>query len=68
MLKLKTFLKEKLHERLKKKYPDVPWRNIIGMRNILVHDYFDIDINTVWNVVENELTPLKHKIQKILSG
>lgn len=48
------------------KYPDIEWSNIIGMRNILIHDYFEIDYATVWFTVINDLPPLKENIELIL--
>lgn len=45
---------------------DIPWSKIIGMRNILVHNYFGIDTDVVWAVIENELPILEEKIKKIL--
>jgi uncharacterized protein with HEPN domain len=47
-------------------HPDLPWSGITGMRNILVHHYFEIDKDIVWSVVEKDLPELKAKIQAIL--
>ncbi|MFA6364555.1 DUF86 domain-containing protein [Methanoregula sp.] len=43
--------------------PDIPWSDIIGMRNILIHHYFGIDRDAVWRVVEHDLPVLKTKFQ-----
>ena len=51
---------------LRDQYPAVPWTNIIGMRNILVHDYFGIDTDIVWAVVEDDLELLKTNIANML--
>ena len=45
---------------------DIPWSEIIGMRNILFHHYFEIDKDIVWGVVENELADLAAKMRNIL--
>ena len=45
---------------------DIEWSKIIGMRNILVHNYFGIDTEVVWAVIENDLAILKSTIQNYL--
>lgn len=44
----------------------IPWRGMMALRNILIHDYEAVDINRVWQVVENNLPILKMEIEKIL--
>lgn len=56
-----------LPEEMRGPAPQVPWPKIIGMRHILVHDYFGIDTEVVWNVVEHDLPGLKREIEKMLS-
>jgi len=50
------------------RYASVPWADIIGMRNILVHQYFGIDIDAVWSVVEHDIPELKLNINTILKA
>jgi len=56
----------KVSPTIKALYPKVPWNRIIGMRNILVHNYFGIDLDVVWAVVERDLPRLKPQITTIL--
>jgi uncharacterized protein with HEPN domain len=55
----------KLAPEFQQQYPEIPWAKIMGMRHILVHDYFQIDLEIVWSVVENELPVLKKKLKAL---
>lgn len=52
---------------LKNSYPAVPWMTITGFRNLVVHEYFRVDFNIVWDVVDNDLPTLKPLIEKVLA-
>jgi uncharacterized protein with HEPN domain len=49
----------------RRRLPAVPWKQIIGMRTILVHHYFGIDLDAVWAVLENDLEPLRREVESI---
>lgn len=57
----------RLDEDFVKKYPDIPWRQIKGMRNIYAHDYDMIDNDTIWEAVTEEIPELKAKLKEILN-
>jgi uncharacterized protein with HEPN domain len=49
------------------KYPEIPWREVIGMRNRLIHGYDSVDLNVLWDTVELDLPPLISQMKKILT-
>ncbi len=58
----------KLSETIKSRNPDLPWRDIAGMRNKLIHEYFGVDIAVVWKTIEADLPILKKVAQKALES
>ena len=57
----------KLTKEFKDSHPDTPWRVIEKMRHILVHDYFAVDIEIMWLVINDDLPILKHQMESYLS-
>lgn len=51
---------------IRKKYPEVPWKDMAGMRDKTIHEYFGVDLKVVWKAAKNELPQIKHLIKKIL--
>ena len=56
----------KISGELRKEHHDVPWNKITGMRNRLIHVYFDIDYDVIWQTVQGDLPSLINQIQAIL--
>ncbi len=52
----------------KETHADVAWRRIGGMRNVLIHHYFGVRLETVWDVVESELPELRAAVTRILDS
>jgi uncharacterized protein with HEPN domain len=50
----------------KEKYPQIPWKEIIGTRDKIIHHYFGVDLDIVWDIVKINLPDLKNKIEKII--
>jgi len=55
-----------LSDVIKEKYSDVEWNQIVGMRHVLVHEYFGIDTTLIWQIIMNDIPVLKKKTEKIL--
>jgi len=50
----------------KKLYSEIQWREIIGLRNILIHEYFGIDTKIVWDIIKTDIVSLKSEVQRII--
>ncbi len=59
---------KKIPEEIKKRYADVEWKEAAGFRDVLIHDYFGIDIEAVWDTVRNNILPFKKQILKVLES
>ncbi len=57
---------KKIPDSIKKKYPNIPWQEIAGLRNRVTHAYFNVDINIIWDVVQSELPILQPQVQRII--
>jgi uncharacterized protein with HEPN domain len=51
---------------IRKSNPNIPWRNIAGMRDIVVHEYFDVDLNYAWETAKIGLPKLKRELMKFV--
>lgn len=52
-------------EEVRSTAPDIPWRRIVAVRNILIHGYLGIDNDIIWDIVQNEIAPLKKALDKL---
>ncbi|KAB8315524.1 DUF86 domain-containing protein [Tolypothrix campylonemoides VB511288] len=55
-----------ISEPCKAKYSKIPWRQIIGMRNRLIHAYFDVDLDIIWQVITQDLGSLLIEVEKAI--
>ena len=51
----------------KTSHPEIAWSEVIGMRTVLAHRYFDVDLNTLWEAVDKDLDNLQNSIDAILA-
>ncbi len=59
---------KRLSEATRAQRPEIPWKQIAGMRDRLTHAYFGVDLNLVWRVVERDLQRLEHAVDVMLTG
>ena len=54
-------------DELKQGYPHINWREIVGLRNILIHEYFGVDERIVWEIIQNDIPKLKSNLKTVIS-
>ena len=57
-----------ISRQFKERYKHIHWKNMSGMRDVLIHAYFDVDLKTVWKTIENRVPELKRNIKTILEN
>lgn len=59
---------KRVSEDLRNKYPDIPWKQAAGLRDVLSHDYMSIDLTIVWNVIDSRLPALREAVRELLTS
>jgi len=58
---------KRISTQLRDDHPDIPWKDIAGMRDKLIHNYFGVDLDAVWKTVQEDIPELKRRLISILS-
>lgn len=58
---------KKVPSSIRERYPDIPWREMAGIRDKLIHDYFGVDLRVVWRTVQEDLPPLLAQMERVVA-
>ncbi|HUT31038.1 MAG TPA: DUF86 domain-containing protein [Sedimentisphaerales bacterium] len=59
---------KRLPQELKEKYSEIEWHKVVGLRHRIVHEYFGIDLEIIWQILQKDLPELKQQIQQVISA
>ncbi|OBQ03348.1 MAG: hypothetical protein AN482_19930 [Anabaena sp. LE011-02] len=59
---------KRLSPELRSQYSDVPWQQMAGLRDVLIHDYLKVNLNLVWQIIEQNLSNLKRQVTAVLQN
>lgn len=57
-----------LSDEIREDHPDIPWRQITGMRDIIIHEYFGVTLEMIWIVATDDILDLKTKVEEIIES
>ncbi len=59
---------KRLSSEVREDHPEIPWRRLAGLRDVLIHDYMSVDLEAVWAIVQDGVPALKACVERILAG
>jgi len=65
-LEVRGEVAKNIPEEIRKKYPNIPWKKMIGLRNITIHEYFGVDLSIIWEIISRNIPETKPEIVKVL--
>lgn len=59
---------KRIPDTLRKKYPEIPWKEVAGMRDVLIHEYAGVKVDRIWQTIQSDLSPLKDVVKILVGG